>query len=140
MSHESLQMAILAILAVVLFLQTSALVGVALYIVRVRRPVEALLASTHELLGIARRGVKRLDFTLARIGQMVQERSEQANGVAEELLDKSQKRDQAADQLISHLLRQMEHATDEIGRVFHKPFQEAHAVTAWFRAGFESLF
>ena len=108
MSHESLQMAILAILAVVLFLQTSALVGVALYIVKVRRPVEALLASTHELLGIARRGAERLDFTRERIGQMVQERSEQANGVAKELLDKSQMRAQAADQLISHLLRKME--------------------------------
>jgi polyhydroxyalkanoate synthesis regulator phasin len=99
-----------------------------------------LIASTHELLGVARRRAERLDVTLERIGRMVQERGEQADVVAKELLEKSQMRAEAADRLIAQLLRKMEHATDEVERVLHKPFQEAHALSVGFRAAFESLF
>ena len=140
MSYESWQTTILAVLAAVLLLQTIVLVAVALSILKVRRPIEALIASTHELLGIARHRAQRLDVTLERIGQVVQERSEQADVIAKELLAKSQIRAQAVDQLLCHLLREMEYVADEVERLFRKPLQEAHALRAGFRAGFESFF
>ena len=97
MSYESWQTTILAVLAAVLLLQTIVLVAVALAILKVRKPLEAMVASTHELLGIARLRAQRLDVTLERIGQVVQDRSEQADVIAKELLAKSQIRAQAVD-------------------------------------------
>jgi hypothetical protein len=117
MSHESWQTAILAALTVVLLFQTIVLVGVALSVLKIRRPLEALIASTHELVRIARRRVERLDITLERIGQMIQERGEQADHVARELLEKSQIRAHAADELISHLLRKIERVSDEVEHI-----------------------
>jgi len=55
-------------------------------------------------------------------------------------LTKSQIRVQAVDQLLCHLLRELEYVADEVERLFRKPLQEAHALRAGFRAGFESFF
>jgi hypothetical protein len=67
------------VLAAVLLLQTIVLVTVALSILKVRKPLEALIASTHELLGIARHRAQQLDVTRERIGQVFQKRNEQAD-------------------------------------------------------------
>ena len=72
MIQESWQTTISAALTVVLLFQTIVLLGVALSILKVRRPLEALIASTHELVRTARRRLEQLDITLERIGQMVQ--------------------------------------------------------------------
>ena len=125
MSYESWQTTILAVLAAVLLLQTIVLVAVALAILKVRKPLEAMVASTHELLGIARLRAQRIDVTLERIGQVVQDRSEQADVIAKELLAKSQIRAQAVDRLLGHLLREMEYVADEVERFFRKLLQEA---------------
>jgi hypothetical protein len=61
MSEQCLQTLILAAIATVLLLQTIALAGIAKFIHRARKPIEALMAREHGFLEIAGRTVDRVD-------------------------------------------------------------------------------
>jgi hypothetical protein len=140
MSDESLQTSILAAIAIVLLLQTALLIGLAIFIYRVRRPLEALIARTHEFLEIAERGAKRADHALEQIEKIIDGRAEQADIVAKELLERSQTMVRAIDELISQCLRKIEGLVEAIESTVKKPLHEARALGAGFRAGIGSLF
>jgi hypothetical protein len=113
MSPESLQTIIVAVVAILLLFQLAVLVGIALLVVRIRKPLEELIANAREVVGIARHRAERLDVTLAQISRMVQNRAEQADGIARELLDASRVQVLAADRLLGNLVRKIEYATEE---------------------------
>lgn len=140
MSDESLQTLILAAMAIVLLLQTALLIGFAIYIYRIRRPLEALLARTHEFLEIAERAAKRADHALEQIEQIIDDRAEQADVVAKEVLERSQIMVRTIDELISECLRKIEGLMEAIESTVKKPLHEARALGAGFRAGIGSLF
>jgi|ERR1043166_2938450 hypothetical protein len=140
MSDESLQTLILAAIAIVLLLQTALLIGFAIYIYRIRRPLEALIARADEFLEIAERGAKRADNALEQIEQIIDDRAEQADVVAKELLERSQIMVRTIDELISQCLRKIEDLLEAIESTVKKPLHEARALRAGFRAGIGSLF
>jgi hypothetical protein len=76
--EQSLQTLILAAIAIVLLLQTIVVAGIAKFIFRARKPLEALLARAHGFLEIAQRAVERVDRELEQIGRIVDERALQA--------------------------------------------------------------
>jgi DNA anti-recombination protein RmuC len=140
MSQELLQTIIVAVVAVLLLFQTTVLVGFVLLLVRIRQPLEELIANAREVVGIARRRAEQLDVTLAQISQMVQNRVEQADSVARELLDASRAQVLAADRLLGDLVRRIENTTEQTERIVKKPFREVHALNAGVRAALGSLF
>lgn len=82
MTEQSLQTLILAAIAIVLLLQTTVLMGIAVFLYRARKPLATLMASTHGFLEIAQRAVARVDRELEQLGRMVDERAEQADVMA----------------------------------------------------------
>src|ERR1700756_4438229 len=140
MSPESLQTSILALVAILLLFQTIVLSWILLQLVRIRKPLEELIASAREVAGIVRRRAERLDVTLAQITQILQNRAEQADDLAREFLDRSRTQALAAERLICNLVRTIEYATEETERIVKKPFREAHALIAGLRAALGCLF
>jgi len=140
MSEQSLQSLILAAIAIVLLLQTIVLVCVAIFIYRARKPLAALMARTHGFLEIAQRAVERVDRGLEQIGRIVDERAEQADMMAKELLERSRIQVRALDELISQFLRTMEDVAEVFESTVKRPLHEARALSAGFRAGVASLF
>jgi hypothetical protein len=140
MSPESLQTIIVALVAILLLFQTIVLIWIFLQFVRIRKPLEELIANASEVTGIVRRRAERLDVTLAQISQILQDRVEQADDVAREFLDRSRTQALAADRLVGDLVRRIEYATEETERIVKKPFREAHALIAGLRAALGCLF
>jgi hypothetical protein len=140
MSDESVQMSILVAIAIVMLLQTALLISLAIFMYRVRRPLEALIARTHEFLEIAERGAKRADRALEQIEWIVDHRAEQADLVAEEFLERSRITVRAVDELVSQCLRKIEGLVEAIENTVKNPLHEARALSAGFRAGIGSLF
>ena len=79
MSPESLQTIIVALVAILPLFQTIMLIWIFLQLVRIRKPLEELIANASEVTGIVRRRAERLDVTLAQISQILQNRAEQAD-------------------------------------------------------------
>jgi hypothetical protein len=140
MSQESLQTIFIIVAAVALLLQAIVLVGLALLMFELRKPVADIIRNASEIAGIARRRADDLDLTLAQISRITQMRAEQADTVARELLDRGHEQAVAADRLVGDLLRKFEHATDEAERIVQEPLRRVHALSAGFRAGFGYLF
>jgi hypothetical protein len=140
MSHESLQTIIVALVAILLLVQTTVLLWIFILLARIRKPLEELIANAREVVEIVRCRAERLDVTLAQITQMIQNRAEQADGVAREFLDRSRTHALAAERLIGDLVRRIEYAAMETERIVKKPFREAHALILGLRAGLECLF
>jgi hypothetical protein len=140
MSDESLHISILAAIAIVLLLQTALLIGFAIFIFRVRRPLEALIARTQEFLEVAERGAKRADHALEQIEHIIADRAEQADVVAKELLDRSQIMFRAIDELVSQCLRKIEGLVEAVESTIIKPLHQARALGAGFRASIRYLF
>ena len=140
MSPESWQTIIVALVAILLLVQTIVLSWILLQLVRIRKPLEELIANACEVAGIVRRRAERLDVTLAQITQILQNRAEQADDVAREFLDRSRTQALAAERLICDLVRTIEYATEETERIVKKPFREAHALIAGLRAALGYLF
>jgi hypothetical protein len=140
MSPESLQTIIVALVAILLLFQTFVLIWIFLQLVRIRKPLEELIANAREVAGIVRRRAERLDVTLAQITQILQSRAEQADDVAREFLDGSRTQALAAERLMGDLVRRIECATEETERIVKKPFREAHALIAGLRAALGCLF
>jgi hypothetical protein len=69
MSQEALQTTIVAVVAIVLLFQTTALAGVALLALKIRKPLEQLIANANAVVGIAAEG-EQLDLTLAQINRI----------------------------------------------------------------------
>lgn len=140
MSPESLQTIIVALVAILMLFQTTMLIWIFLQLVRIRKPLEELIANACEVAGIVRRRAERLDVTLAQITQILQNRAEQADDLAREFLDRSRAQALAAERLMGTLVRSIEYATEETERIVKKPFRQAHALTAGLRAALECLF
>ena len=140
MSPESLQTIIVALVAILLFFQTTVLIWIFLQLVRIRKPLEELIANAREVAGIVRRRAERLDVTLAQITQILQNRAEQADDVAREFLDRSRTQALAAERLMGDLVRRIEYTIEETERTVKKPFREAHALIAGLRAALGCLF
>jgi hypothetical protein len=140
MSQESLQTIFVGVVALVLIFQTIVLVLVARFVVRVRKPLEDLIANTSETIHIMRRGAERLDLALAQIDQTLRNRLEQADGVARELLGKSQVQALAAEKLICDLLDTFEYLSQETGRAVRVLIRQARALNAGTRAAAGCLF
>jgi hypothetical protein len=140
MSDESLQTSILVAVTIVMLLQTALLISLAIFLYRARKPLEALIARTHEFLEIAERGAKRADHALEQIEQIIDDRAEQADLVAKELLERSQILVRAVDELVSQCLRKIEGLVEAIENTVKKPLHEARALSAGFRAGIGCLF
>jgi len=140
MSNESLQTSILAAIAIVLLLQTALLIGFAMYLYRVRKPLEALIARTHEFLAVAERGAKRADHALVQIEHLIDDRAEQANLVAREVLLKTAIAVGAIDELVWRCLGKLEGLAEAVEGTVKKPLHEARALGAGLRAGIGSLF
>lgn len=140
MNDQSVQTLILGAIAIALLLQTALLIGFAIIIYRVRRPLDELIARTNNFLETAERGAKRADHALEQIEQIVDQRAEQADAVAKELLDRTQTQVRAANQIMSQYLRQIEELSEAAEAIFKKPLHEARALAAGFWAGVESVF
>lgn len=140
MSHESLQTIFVVVAAVALLLQATLLVGIWLVILKVRKPVQQIIADVSEIAGIARRRADDVDFTLAQISRIARMRAEQADAVARELLERGHLQALEADRIVCDVLQRIEHATDETKRIINKPFRQVQALNAGFRAGFGCLF
>jgi len=98
------------------------------------------MARTHGFLEIAQRAVERVDRGLEQIGRIVDERAEQADMMAKELLERSRIQVRALDELISQFLRTMEDVAEVFESTVKRPLHEARALSAGFRAGVASLF
>jgi hypothetical protein len=140
MSDESLLTISVGVAAVALLLQTTVLVRIWLLILKVRKPVQQIIADVSEIAGIARRRAADVDLTVASISKIARARTEQADAVARELLDKGHLQTLAADRVVCEVLQKIERATDETERLIKKPFRQVHALRAGFRAGFGRLF
>lgn len=140
MSQESLQTVFVGVVAIVLIFQTIVLVLVARFVVRVHKPLEALIADTFETIRIMRRGAERLDLTLAQIDQTLRNRVGQADSVARELLDKSQVQALAAEKVICDLLDTFECLSHETGGAVRGLIRQARALNAGMRAAAGCLF
>jgi hypothetical protein len=139
-SHESTQTIFTVVAAIALLLQATVLVGIALVMFKIRKPIQEIIANVAEMAGIARRRADDVDLTLAQIGRIAQTRAEQADVIAREFLDRSHLQALAADRILCDVLQRIEHATDETERIIKKPFRHVHALNAGFRAGFGYLF
>jgi hypothetical protein len=140
MSPESLQTIIVAVVAILLLSQTTMLIWIMVLLVRIRKPLEELIANARAVVGIARRRAERLDVTLAQITQMIQNRAGPADGLAQEFLDRSRVQALAAERLMGDLVQKIEYATEETERIVKKPLREAHALIAGLRAALRCLF
>lgn len=140
MSPESLQTIIVALVAILVLFQTTTLIWIFLQLVRIRKPLEELIANAREAAGIVRRRAERLDVTLAQITQILQNRAEQADDLAREFLDRSRTHSLAAERLICDVVRTIEYATEETERIVKKPFRQAQALIAGLRAALGCLF
>jgi hypothetical protein len=140
MSPESWQTIIVALVAILLLFQTIVLSWILLQLVRIRKPLEELIANACEVAGIVRRRAERLDVTLAQITQILQNRAEQADDVAREFLDRSRTQVLAAERFAGDLVRRIEYATEEIQKIVKKPFRETHALIAGLRVALGYLF
>jgi len=142
MSDESLQTIILGIVAIVLLLQISMLLIIVLFVLRVHKRFEELVADACEIVRIMRLRAEQLEVTLVQAGriiQIVQNRVEHADGVAKDLLNTSLRQTFTADRIISDLLSTLESATQEIKEVVKKPLREARALNAAVRAAVACL-
>src|SRR5260370_26611735 len=81
MSPESLRTIIVALVAILLLFQTIVLIWIFLQLVRIRKPLEELIANAREVAAIVRRRADGLQVTLAQITQILQNRAEQADDV-----------------------------------------------------------
>jgi hypothetical protein len=70
---SSLQTIIVALVAILLLFQTLVLIWIFLQLVRIRKPLEELIANARDVAGIVRRRAERLDVTLAQITQILPE-------------------------------------------------------------------
>ncbi len=98
------------------------------------------MARAHGFLEMAQREVERVDRGLEQIGRIVDERAEQADMMAKELIERSRMRVRALDELISQFLRTMEDVAEAVESTVKGPLHEARALGAGFRAGIASLF
>ncbi len=140
MSQESLQTSFIIVAAVALLVQTTVLVGLALAIFKLRKPVHEIIANASEIAGIARRRADDIDVTLAWISGIAQARVQQADTVSRELLDRGHASVLAADRIVGDALQRMEHTTDEAERLIQEPLRQVRALNAGLRAGFGHLF
>ena len=140
MSPESLQTIIVALVAILLLFQTIVLIWIFLQLVRIRKPLEEVIANAREVAGIVRRRAERLDVTLAQITQILQNRAEQADDVAREFLDRSRTQALAAERLMGDLIRRIECASEDTERIVKRPFREAQALVAGARVALGCLF
>lgn len=140
MTEQSLQTLILAAIAIVLLLQTTVLVGIAVFLHRARKPLAMLMARTHGFLEVAQRAVERVDRELEQLGRIVDERAEQADTMAKELFERTRIQVRALDELISQFLRTMEDVAETVESTVKRPLHEARALGAGLRAGIASLF
>jgi hypothetical protein len=140
MTEQSLQTLILAAITIVLLLQTTVLVGIAVFLYRARKPLANLMARTHGFLEIAQRAVERVDRELEQLGRIVDERAEQADMMAKELFERTRIQVRALDELISQFLRTMENVAVTVESTVKRPLHEARALGAGLRAGIASLF
>jgi hypothetical protein len=136
MSYESIQTAFVVVAAVALLLQASVLIGIALLIFKIRKPVQEVIANASEIARIARRRADDVDRTLGQLAGI----AEQADAIARELLDRGHLKVLAADRIACDVLQRIGHATDETERIIKKPFRRFRALNAAFRAGLGYLF
>jgi hypothetical protein len=140
MSQESLQTIFVGVVAIVLVSQTIVMVLLARFLIRVRKPLEELIANTYATIQIMRRRAERLDVTLAQIDQTVRSRTEQIDSMAGELLNKSHLQVLEAERIIFDLLDALAYVSQEAGQSARNLVRKARALNAGARAAAECLF
>jgi hypothetical protein len=134
MSQESIQTIFIGVIAVLLGFQTIVLVLIARFAARVRKPFEEFVDNASATTRIMRHRAECLDLALAQMDQKLRDRVEQADAVAQEVLERSHLQALAAEKLVCDLLDTIEFVVRETERTVKMVMREARALNAGARA------
>jgi hypothetical protein len=133
MSHETIQDIALIIIAIGVLAQAAVTVGGAMALAKFRKPVRQFADNVIEISGIVRERAHDVDATVAKISDAVMARTEQADVIAKELLEKSRWQVLHADQAVSRMIDRAEELSRDAERLVKKPFWEASAIAKGVR-------
>jgi len=141
----------LILVAVAVFMQALAMVGI-LFAMRkigaqiegvradVKQRLDPLTQSALEIVNNSREPLRNITVNLAEISRMLRDRTTHVDALAAELVDKSRMQVIRVDQMVSDLVEKVEKTADAVQRGVLGPIQEASAVFKGVRSGLEFLF
>lgn len=141
----------LILVAVAVFMQALAMVGIWLAVRKIPGQIEGVRAdvkqrldpltqSTLEIVNNSREPLRNITANLAEISHMLRNRTSHVDALAAEVVDKSRLQIIRVDQMVSDLLEKVEKTTDAVQRGVLGPIQEVSAVLKGVRSGLEFLF
>jgi len=151
MAHETLLIAVLILVAVAVFMQALAMLGIRATVAKLPGQIENIRAdvnqrldpihrSVTEILTDTREPVHNITHNLAEISRILRERTGQVDLVVEDLVDKTRLQIVRVDQMVSDLVEKVENTSETVQRSFLLPIQEVTAVMKGVRAGLDLLF
>ena len=151
MDHNTGLTVALILVSVAVLMQAGAMLGIFLAIRKITGQVETvrsdikqrldpLVESTLEIVNNSREPLRTISANLAEISTILRNRTNSADQVAAELLDKSRTQIVRVDRMVSGLVDKVESTADVVQRGMLVPINEVSAVMKGVRSGLEFLF
>ena len=151
MEQNSWLIAVLIFVALAVFMQAGAMLGIWLAIRKVpgqiesvrldvKQRIDPLTQSALEIVNNSREPLRTISANLAEISTILRNRTSDADQVAAELLDKSRSQIDRVDRMVSDLVEKVETTADAVQKGVLGPISEVSAVVKGVRSGLEFLF
>jgi hypothetical protein len=151
MEQNSWLIAVLIFVALAVFMQAGAMLGIWLAIRKVpgqiesvrldvKQRIDPLTQSALEIVNNSREPLRTISANLAEISTILRNRTSDADQVAAELLDKSRAQIVRVDRMVSDLVEKVETTADAVQKGVLGPISEVSAVVKGVRSGLEFLF
>jgi hypothetical protein len=150
MEQNSWLIAVLIFVALAVFMQAGAMLGIWLAIRKVpgqiesvrldvKQRIDPLTQSALEIVNNSREPLRTISANLAEISTILRNRTSDADQVAAELLDKSRAQIVRVDRMVSDLVEKVETTADAVQKGVLGPISEVSAVVKGVRSGLEFL-